>query len=235
MASKFLIIDSSLSGFLFQSQKFERSFNLSTEDSKKFGSIAGCNFFVLIKSETLRRTSFERDRYFESYASIHLVSARTGKLVNWAFVKFEEDSERESRSRLFDSIEQAANSIALKIDSSEKEETILEYSNVPELDENLDYARDGFRPPLPYRRLKPAYTDIASLYDILATVDIAVTVDAEGNVTDTQILRWAGYGLDESVIETVKKMKWRPADENGRTMAMQVLLRYNFKNIVTDN
>ena len=88
---------------------------------------------------------------------------------------------------------------------------------------------------MPYRRISPKYTPEAFLFDVRATVDIEVEIDAHGKVQHTEIIRWAGYGLDESVDRTVREMNWRPADRNGRTLPMRVLLRYNFKKSEPEN
>jgi hypothetical protein len=45
------------------------------------------------------------------------------------------------------------------------------------------------------------------------------------------ITRWAGYGLDESVIKTINEMQWRAASREGKALPIRVLLRYNFKKI----
>ena len=84
--------------------------------------------------------------------------------------------------------------------------------------ENTPEAKN-FRPPLPYRRISPEYTKIANYYDVEATVDILIDVDADGKILKTEIVRWAGYGLDESVTETVRKMNWRPAERNRKNSA----------------
>lgn len=44
-----------------------------------------------------------------------------------------------------------------------------------------------------------------------------------------EITRRAGYGLDESVAEIIKKMQRRPALREGKPLPIRVLLRYNFK------
>jgi len=87
----------------------------------------------------------------------------------------------------------------------------------------------GFRSPVPYRRLKPEYTTEASLYDVKATVDLMVYLDAAGNIVRTDVERWAGFGLDASVERNVRTMNWRPAERDGKPMAMKFLVRYNFK------
>jgi TonB family protein len=92
-------------------------------------------------------------------------------------------------------------------------------------------ASKGFRPPVPYRRIKPEYTRLAYLYDVTATVDVEVDLDDSGRITRTEIKRWAGFGLDESVINAVKAMNWMPATRGGKPLPMRILLRYNFKKI----
>ena len=84
---------------------------------------------------------------------------------------------------------------------------------------------------MPYKRIKPEYTRTAYLYDAKGTVDISVDIDQNGAVKGTEIVRWTGYGLDEAVIEAVRKMNWRPAERGGKTLPMRVLLRYNFTKI----
>ena len=92
-------------------------------------------------------------------------------------------------------------------------------------------AAKNFRSPLPYRRLSPQYTTTAYLYSVAATVDIEVDFDETGKILRTEIVRWAGFGLDEAVTETVRKMNWRPATRAGKPLPIRVLLRYNFKKI----
>ena len=92
-------------------------------------------------------------------------------------------------------------------------------------------AGKDFRPPVPYKRLKPEYTSLAFLYDARATVDILIDLDEKGNIMRTEITRWAGFGLDESVERAVRQMNWRPAERNGKPLPMRFLVRYNFKKI----
>jgi outer membrane biosynthesis protein TonB len=66
------------------------------------------------------------------------------------------------------------------------------------------------------------------LYDTKATVDLEADVDLDGKIIGTRIVRWAGFGLDESVEAAVRSMNWRPAMRNGKPLPMRILLRYNF-------
>ena len=100
--------------------------------------------------------------------------------------------------------------------------------------ENSPEAKN-FRPPLPYKRIKPPYTRTAYLYSVEATVDVEIDVDETGKISRAEIVRWAGFGLDESVRETIRRMNWKAADRNGKSLPMRVLLRYNFKKIEPDD
>ncbi len=90
-------------------------------------------------------------------------------------------------------------------------------------------AAEGFRAPQPYRRLRPPYPDTAARAEAEATVDAAVEIDAGGEVRRIEIVRWAGFGLDDAVIETVRQLHFRPAMRDGAPVAVRVLLRYNFR------
>jgi TonB family protein len=87
----------------------------------------------------------------------------------------------------------------------------------------------GIRPPRPYRRLRPDYPASAGRADAEATVDVAVDVGADGEVSNIQVVRWAGFGLDEVTVATVRQLHFFPAMKNGAPIPMRVLLRYNFR------
>jgi hypothetical protein len=48
-----------------------------------------------------------------------------------------------------------------------------------------------------------------------ATVDALVEVDAAGEVKDIEIVRWAGYGLNEAVTATVRRLHFAPPRAKG--------------------
>ena len=232
LSQNYNILDASLSEAAFRSNSYENPFNLSSTEAKNIGARVGCNYFLLVKYETLRRSSFKKDEYYESYAVIYAVSSRTGNLVFWKLNSFEADKPSAAEKKLFDSIDATAKEISDNLQAAKyREITQTENRNIEELPlENSPEAKN-FRPPLPYRRIKPEYTATANFYDIEATVDISVDVDENGKILRTEITRWAGYGLDESVTEAVRKMNWRPATRSGKLLPLRILLRYNFKNI----
>lgn len=231
-SDKFKILNGSFAETAFLSGAFEKPFNLTTDEAKNAGEAIGCNYFLLVKSALQRRSAFKRDEYYEAYSVVYLVSAKTGKLVFWTLKSFDDDKSREAEKKLFVSVEKLADEIADKINTEEKVEIKsadkISIEEVP--DENSPLAKN-FRPPLPYKRIAPKYTDIADIYNIEATVEATVDVGADGKILNAEITRWAGYGLDESVIEAINKMNWRAADRKGKPLPMQILLRYNFKDI----
>ena len=226
------MIDDSLSESAFESAKPEAPFNLSKEDSMRIGAVIGCDYFILLRSATLRRSSFKRPEYYEANAVIYVVSSRTGRLVFWKLQKFEANKIKEADKLLTKSIYPLAAEISIKLNTTTKAEvseptptSIEEVPNVNSPEEK------NFREPIPFRRIKPEYTVVAGFYDIAAIIDIVIDLDAAGMITRTEIVRWAGYGLEESVEKTVRQMNWRPAERNGKSLPMQFLVRYNFKKV----
>ena len=236
LSKNFKILDDSPIENVLANSPVENIFNLSSEEARNFGNAAGCNFFVLIKSATLRRATLAKPFfYIESYTAAYLVSTRTGHLILWKLESFKAPTAAAAEAELSASIKNLASEIAAKIKSESADEADDEPPpKIEELPEENSVAAQNFRSPLPYRRLKPAYTALANLYDVTATVDAAVDLNAKGDVTKVEITRWAGYGLDESVAETIRKMQWRAATRDGKSLPIRVLLRYNFKKIESD-
>jgi TonB family protein len=87
----------------------------------------------------------------------------------------------------------------------------------------------GLRLPKPYRRLTPAYPETAAQAEAEAMVDVLVDLDASGEVRRVEVDRWAGFGLDQSTIETVRQLHFFPAMRDGVAVPMRILLRYNFR------
>lgn len=233
LSKEFKILDDSIAESAAQNLADKNLFNLSREESQNLGSAVGCDFFVVQKAETLRRASLSKAGYYESYAVVYLVSSRTGHLVFWKVLSVEDNTPKEAEKKIFDSLENLAAEISANIKSLEAEKPIE--SESPEISSEVSPESKNFRPPLPYRRIKPDYTKTANLYNVAATVDAVVDLDETGKVLKVEITRWAGYGLDESVTETIKKMQWRAAEYNGRTLPFRVLLRYNFRKLKSED
>lgn len=214
------------------------SLNMSLEEARNLGAAIGCDFFLTGDAQTLRRSPSDSPTYFESYASIFLVSARTGRLIHWERVFGERPTSQAAEGTLLAQLEsprvitpfRTAIRSALKDESAERAHAIENNTPVIEvMADEASEAQNGTRPPRPFRRVKPEYTKAAALTEIEAIVDALVDIDEKGEVARIEIARWAGYGLEQSVIDTVKQMHFFPAMRNGVAIPMRVLLRYNFR------
>ena len=232
LGEKLSIQDSSLAEAAFKAVNPGTPFNLTKEESKGLGAAIGCDLFVLVRAATLRRSSSARPEYYEATASVFSVSSRSGRLVDWKLLRFEASKAERAEKMLNASIAPFARGLAAKLKSTTQSEVAERTpAEMEEPPGETSPAAKNFRAPIPYRRIKPAYTNDAGLYDIAATVDIVVDLDAAGSILRTEIVRWAGYGLDESAENTVRSMNWRPAERNGKSLPMRFLVRYNFKKI----
>ena len=83
--------------------------------------------------------------------------------------------------------------------------------------------------PTFYQRLKPDYTAQADAIGVKATVELEAVFQADGMVGEIEVVRWAGFGLDEAATATIKKMRFRPAQQNEKAVSLRGLVRYNFR------
>jgi TonB family protein len=217
---------------------FEGSLNLTLQQARDLGAAIGCDFYFIGEAQTVRRSPSTKPIYFESYASIFLVSARTGRLVLWERPTIQSDSAEESekalrailsaeetRQRYVVALHRAQEAErAERLAATESGAPIIEVMSDDDSDANKDV-----RAPRPYRRLKPPYPQTAAIAEVEATVDVLLDIDARGEIGRVEIVRWAGYGLDQSVIDTVRQMHFFPAMRDGVAIPMRVLLRYNFR------
>jgi TonB family protein len=213
------------------------SLNLTLAEARTLGSAVGCDFYLAGDAQTIRRSSSARPVYFESYASVFIVSARTGRLVAWDRPTAEAADAEEAERSLLAALEGRAASVyaAAVVEAAAREErerfetAEAEPASVIDLSADVGASSADLREPAPYRRLRPAYTEAAARAEAEATVDVSVEIDADGEVGRVRVVRWAGFGLDEEVVSTVRRMHFRPAERDGERVAVRVLLRYNFR------
>ena len=233
------LIDRDMARSAARGAGYAGSLNMTLAEARSLGASIGCDFYVTGDAQTIRRSSSARPVYFESYASIFVVSSRTGRLVLWDRPAAESDTAERAEASLLASLDgraggRYASALASAFEREERERfdtsgeeehgAVIDLSN----DEGAEVLKD-LREPAPYRRLRPAYTDAAFRAEAEATVDASVEIDSGGEVREVSIVRWAGFGLDEEVASTVRRMHFRPAEREGEPVAVRVLLRYNFR------
>ena len=215
------------------------SISLSLNEARDLGAALGCDFFILGDAQTLRRSPSAGPVYFDSYASIFVVSARTGRLIHWERPNFKAEAPAAAEQLLISELSGFEVQRRLIVtarraqedERGERELTTAEQIPVIEAapDDDKIAAAEGLRLPRPYRRLIPPYPETAAAAEVEATVDVLVDLDAIGEVTRVEVARWAGFGLDEATVDTVRRLHFFPAMRNGVAIPIRVLLRYNFR------
>lgn len=238
--NNFKIIDRDLARAAAAGAKTDNPFNLTVDQAKNLGALIDCDFFFVIKNETVRRSSFEKESYFESSAVTFLVSAQTGQLLVWKDNYFEADAPAAAEKMLLAETKKIVTEFASSItQAAERERTARRAESlantvlIADLADETAAATDAqnFRVPLPYKRLTPKYSQAARRRGVEATVDVSAELNAGGEVERTEIVRWAGFDLDEAAASAVKKMQFRPALRDGKPLAIRILLRYNFRDL----
>jgi len=233
------ILDPDLSLTAARGVGYSGSLNMTVSDARDLGNAMDSEFFIIGDAQTLRRSSSQVVEYYESYSSILVISSRSGQLVLWDRLSAESDkpkSAEENLSKALSSkelIERYLTAIEKALSDEKNQRAIVLDTKAPLVeeapeDDNAAEAQ-GLRLPRPFRRLRPAYPESAARAEIEATVDVLVDVGADGEVGQIQVARWAGFGLDETTVATVRQLHFFPASRNGKAVPLRVLLRYNFR------
>ncbi|MDT4898391.1 MAG: hypothetical protein QOH25_3468 [Acidobacteriota bacterium] len=216
------------------------SLNMTLEEARDLGGAIGADFYITGDAQTQRRSPSTGAAYREAYASIFIVSSRTGRLVLWDRPSFEALSPDRAEESLLRELNERtaryADAIRAARETEHKEHAqvlgrvqaiapVIE--DAPE--DEAAAVREGLRLPQPYRRLRPAYPETAARAEAEATVDVQLEIDVGGEVSRVEIVRWAGFGLDEAAVSTVRQLHFSPARRDGVAVPMRVLLRYNFR------
>ena len=220
--------------------EYSGSLNMSLTEARNLGAVLGSDFFVIGDANTFRRSPSTGPLYFDSFASLLIVSARTGRLVRWDRPNFSAASPAKAEQALLayfstgqqkpsyiDSIHRAQNDERSDRAVIEADHDVPLIESAP--DDDKTAAAEGLQLPRPFRRLVPPYPEAAAQGDIEAIVDVLVDLDVAGEVMRVEVARWAGFGLDESTVETVRRLHFFPALRNGTAVPIRVLLRYNFR------
>jgi periplasmic protein TonB len=63
---------------------------------------------------------------------------------------------------------------------------------------------------------------------IRGDVVVEVTIDEQGHVVNTVVLQTVGYGLEDTVVATLREWKWVPATVDGTKVASRQDVRFHF-------
>lgn len=77
-------------------------------------------------------------------------------------------------------------------------------------------------------RVVPSYPASAKRLEKQGTVLLRVTIDERGRPAEVEVLRKAGFGLDEEAVRAVKECTFVPAKRNGKPLTCKALLPIRF-------
>jgi len=215
------------------------SLNMLVSEARTLGAAVGTDFFIVGDAQTLRRSPSTGPIYFDSYASIFVVSSRTGQLVKWRRLNFSGPDAETAEKQLLEAIANQElrgsleTALAQAILAEREARELAADKNTPLIAVAPDDAKtaeaEGLRLPRPFKRLQPPYPPSAAEAEVEATVDVVVDLDSWGEVSRAEIVRWAGFGLDEATLLTVRNLHFFPAMRGGEPIPLRILLRYNFR------
>ncbi|ATB27794.1 TonB-dependent receptor [Melittangium boletus DSM 14713] len=84
------------------------------------------------------------------------------------------------------------------------------------------------KPPELVRFVEAVYPPEAAAAGKTASVEMLITLDAQGAVSDAQVTRPVGEGFDEAALAAVKQFQFSPAEVDGVPAPIQLQYVYNF-------
>ncbi len=213
---------------------YQGSINLSVEEAQGIGAAVGCDFFILGKTESSRRSERANHSHEETFIAVMIVESRSGKLALFDFILKRaatvEAAQREAQQTLAANLPHYIE--RLLAFRSARESFPASSSEIAEdLPDTESALAAGFKPPEFFNRAKPEYPEEAARADITATVEANVVFRVDGEVGEIEIIRWAGFGLDESAARAIRQLKFKPAMRNNQAITARALIRYNFRRV----
>jgi TonB family protein len=207
---------------------YNGNLNLKVEDARALGLSIGCDYFLIGTAKVQRRLLSEREFYFDVMIAAFVVETRTGKLIKFLFEQARTEKEAAAVEKLKELTKTIWRQSSDALKSSAISNDIEKVAEVYDLD-STEAVKLQIKPPQFFRRVKPTYTATADLAGIAATVELKVTFQANGVIGAVEIIRWAGFGLDDSAITTVKQLRFEPAKLQNKPVTVSAVVQYNFR------
>ena len=207
---------------------YNRSLNLKVEDARALGLSIGCDYYLIGTAKVQRRLLSEREFYFDVLIAAFVVETRSGRLIKFLFEQARTEKETAARERLKELTKMIWRQSSDALKSSAISNDIDKVTEVYDL-ESAEAVKLQIKPPQFFRRVKPAYTATADLMGIAATVELKVIFQSNGLVGAVEVIRWAGFGLDDSALATVKQLRFEPAKLQTKPVSVSAVVQYNFR------
>ena len=83
-------------------------------------------------------------------------------------------------------------------------------------------------PPVPVRTVPPAYPEAMRAANTSGVVVLVCEVDEKGSVTDAKVTKTTNEAFNQPAIDAVTKWKFRPAQKDGKPVAIHINLPVKF-------
>jgi protein TonB len=220
------LVDSAAKGF-----GYDGSLNLTLDQARNLGAAIGCDYYILGRGR-LEPQSRGADQFVHrAWLALFLVDARSGRLANFEFLLYERSDPAEASTFLLTDLNSKL-PLFLDRDRQRQGQPATGLTLPPNIIDLEDPEKSSqavaLQPPRILISPKPKYTKLAQTADVTATVDLKVTFLSDGTIGPIEIVRWAGFGLDESSIEAARMIRFRPATLRGQPVAVRALVQYKF-------
>jgi TonB family protein len=226
------VLDAALVDSAARGAGYTGSANMSREEARRLGLVVGADALVLVVASEIERASDNAAEAWDLLVGLLLVEGRTGELLRYKGLRALGAPRAQVRERAFEAIRAETGEWDDRIRAAEErrlagagpgwDPAAVDFVTNPE-------GGDGLVPPRFFRRPAPGFTDDADRMRVVATVDLLVQFNADGTYGRIDVVRWAGFGLDEAAIDAVRACKFWPARRSERPVSARALLRYNFR------
>ncbi|MEW6126425.1 MAG: energy transducer TonB [Acidobacteriota bacterium] len=213
---------------------YDGSINLDIETAKHLGAAIGCDFFIVGKTDSATRSERAGETHEETFIGIMVIDARSGGLTLFDFILEKAAKKIDAQNAALQTLSQQVGIYLEKLIAFRRvqETSAVSESEIAEdLPATEPATEADFKPPEFLNRVKPEFTQEADRADLNATVEARVVFRASGEIGEIQIIRWAGFGLEESAIRAIRQLKFKPATRNHQAINVRALIRYNFRRI----
>jgi TonB family protein len=238
-SGRVLVVDPSQLRPALKALSYDGSLNMSTEEARRLGSAIGCDFFVIGKVEVLTRSERAKESHQEALLAVMIIDGRRGTLAIFDLLTEQAGSSEKAVGAISKNL--SSRSPGYVDQMTQFRISRESYASLPAKPSEIERIEDmppegstqavGFKPPEFLSRVKPEYTADAERADINATVEAMVVLRSSGQIGETEITRWAGFGLEDSALRAIRQLKFNPATRNGQPISVRAMIRYNFRRI----
>ena len=83
--------------------------------------------------------------------------------------------------------------------------------------------------PVSIRKVEPEYTKEAFEAKLEGSVRMQAVVGIDGTLSEIEIVRWLGGGLDEKAVECARKWRFKPGMKYGEPTPVKVTIEINYR------